>query len=277
MTRSLSLRLRSASLCLLAVGGALLLSSCDSTYPPNMPTPPSTPLSSASVGAASFSSSAPSTYLGRLDEYGARPGPRGFRTVVVDAGHGGKDTGAVSRRNGLVEKTMALDVAKRLRDDLSGSFRVYMNRDSDYFVDLSSRVLDANAHPDAILVSIHFNECRGSCAGPETYWWRTDSYSLAKRVQQRLSAIAPYHDSRGMVRRRLRLTRNPGIPCILVECGYISSSREAKYISESSYRARIAQAIASAIREESAEGDGNLGPLPSPIYAPPSKDSDRRE
>ena len=277
MCCSIRLRISPVCLILLALGSVLLLPSCNTTYPPNMPSVPSTPLSPTEPAPPVAATPAPSTYLGRLDEYGARPGPRGFRTVVVDAGHGGKDSGAVSRHNGLVEKTIALDVAKRLRDDLSGSFRVYMNRDSDYFVDLSSRVLDANAHPDAISVSIHFNECRGSCAGPETYWWRTDSYTLAKRVQQHLSAIAPYHESRGLVRRRLRLTRNPGIPCILVECGYVSSSREAKYISDSSYRAQIARAIASAIREQAALGDGDLGPLPSPIYAPPSKDTDRRE
>src|SRR5204863_8354595 len=61
-----------------------------------------------------------------LDEWGNRPGPRGFGTVVVDAGHGGKDSGASSRRTGLVEKTLTLDLAKRLRSELSGSFRVVM-------------------------------------------------------------------------------------------------------------------------------------------------------
>src|SRR4051812_37948291 len=74
-----------------------------------------------------------------LDEWGNRPGPQGFGTVVVDAGHGGKDSGASSRRTGLVEKTLTLDLAKRLRSELSGSFRVVMVRDSDVFVDLDDR------------------------------------------------------------------------------------------------------------------------------------------
>jgi N-acetylmuramoyl-L-alanine amidase len=151
-----------------------------------------------------------------------------------------------------------------------------MMRDSDRFVELDDRVSFANRYPGAVLVSIHFNDSASSCAGPETYWWRVDSYTLAKRVQQNLSAVTDQHNSRDQVRRRLRLTRNPMIPCILVECGYISNSREAKQISNTSYRNQLAHAVASAIRQQAAAGDGNLGPLPPFIKAPPSRHSDAR-
>lgn len=210
------------------------------------------------------------------DVWGNRPGPRGFSTVIVDAGHGGRDSGASSRRTGLTEKTLTLDVAQRLRSELSGGFRVVMVRDTDQFVDLDDRVRLANRYPDAVLVSIHFNESAPRIAGPETYWWRVDSYTLAKRVQNGLSAVADQHHSRGLVRRRLRLTRNPMIPCILVECGYISNSREGKSLSNPAYRSQVARAIARAIREESALGDGDLGPLPPFIKAPPSRHGDAR-
>ncbi len=210
-----------------------------------------------------------------LSEYGNRPGPRGFRTVIVDAGHGGKDSGAVSRRNGLTEKTLTLDMARRVRGELGG-FRVVMTRDSDVFVDLDDRVLLANKYPDAILVSIHFNESGTSCCGPETYWWRVDSYTLGKRLERNLSAASSYHNNRDLVRRRLRLTRNPAIPCVLVECGYISNSSEAKALGDSAYKNKIARAIASAIREQTAVGDGDLGPLPPFISSPPSRHGDSR-
>jgi N-acetylmuramoyl-L-alanine amidase len=210
-----------------------------------------------------------------LNEYGNRPGPRGFSTVIVDAGHGGKDSGASSRRTGLTEKMLTLDMANRLRGELRG-FRVVMTRNTDAFVDLDDRVRLANRYPDGILVSIHFNESSPRFAGPETYWWRVDSSTLAKRVQGHLSSVTDQHNSRGLVRRRLRLTRNPMIPCILVECGYISNSREGKAISNSSYRNKLASAIASAIREQAAYGDGNLGPLPPFIKSPPSRHGDSR-
>jgi N-acetylmuramoyl-L-alanine amidase len=211
-----------------------------------------------------------------LSEWGNRPGPRGFSTVIVDAGHGGKDTGARSRRTGLTEKALTLDMAKRLRSELRGGFRVVMTRESDTFVDLDDRVRLANRHPNGILVSIHFNSSASRFTGPEAYWWRVDSYTLARRVQGRLSAVADQHRSRGLVRRRLRLTRNPMIPCVLVECGYISNSREAKSISDPRYRSKLARAIATGIREQADLGDGNLGPLPRFIKAPPSRHSDAR-
>jgi len=211
-----------------------------------------------------------------LDEWGNRPGPRGFSTVVVDAGHGGKDSGARSRRTGLTEKTLTLDTAQRLRSELSGSFHVVMTRGSDTFEDLDDRVRMANRY-GGILVSIHFNESGARMAGPETYWWRVDSYTLAKRVQSHLSSVTTQHNSRGLVRRRLRLTRNPATPCILVEAGYISNSTEGKSISSPSYRGKLARAIAAAIREQAAEGDDGLGPLPPFIKAPPSKHSDARQ
>ena len=206
----------------------------------------------------------------------AQQPPTTTTPVVVDAGHGGKDSGAQSRRTGLTEKALTLDTARRLRSELGSSFHVVMTRDSDTFVDLDDRVRMADRY-GGILVSIHYNESGAGMAGPETYWWRVDSYTLAKRVQNHLSAVTAQHNSRGLVRRRLRLTRNPSTPCILVEAGYISNSREGKSLSDPSYRGRLARAIADAIREQAAEGDGGLGPLPPFIKAPPSKHSDARQ
>ncbi len=222
----------------------------------------------------------PSGFMGPAsrgaDALGHRPGPVGFSTVIVDAGHGGKDSGENARRTGLVEKTLALDMARRLKSELSGSFRVVMTRDSDTFVDLDERVREANRYGNGVLVSLHFNASGSRIAGPETYYWRVDSYSLAKRVQRNLMAVTDFHNCRGMVRRRLRLTRNPSIPCILVECGYLTSPSEAKNISDASYRAKLARAIAAAIREQASQGDSGMGPLPAPINAPLSRHGDAR-
>lgn len=217
---------------------------------------------------------APLPIGGNRSVYGDRPGPKGFSTVVVDAGHGGKDSGA--RARGLVEKQLALDIAKRLNSELRPQFNSVLVRSGDRFVDLNDRVRIANRHGDAVLVSVHLNYSRRGRAGPETYWWRTDSYSLAKRVQLRLAGTTPSGSSRNLIRRRLRLTRNPQIPCILVECGYLTNSREASLLATASYRERLAEAIAAALRDQAANGDAGMGPLPKPIYAPPSKATDAR-
>jgi N-acetylmuramoyl-L-alanine amidase len=208
------------------------------------------------------------------DSWGNRPGPKGFRTVIIDAGHGGKDSGAVSRFTGQKEKDANLDLAKRLRSELRGSFRTVMVRSNDKFVDLDDRVKFANRYGDAILVSLHFNSGSSSRRGPETYWWRVDSHGLAVRCQRAMKSVAPGSINAGLSRRRLRLTRNPSIPCVLLEGGYMSNSSEARQINSASHRDRLAKAIAGAIKAQAANGDAGTGMRPPFIKAPPSRGTD---
>lgn len=212
------------------------------------------------------------------DVWGHRPGPKGFTTVILDAGHGGQDSGAVSRSTGAKEKDLTLDMVHRIEKELGSSFRTVLMRHHDAFIDLDDRVARANRYPNAILVSIHFNSGPAGVRGPETYYWRVDSHGLAVRCQRAMAAVSPAEQSnRGMVRRRLRLTRNPEIPCLLLECGYLSHPAEAQLVQSPAYRQKMAAAIAQAIREQSARGDAGTGALPPPLYAPPSRPTDAPE
>lgn len=222
------------------------------------------------------SSSAPSS-LGR-DVYGHRPGPKGFKTVIIDAGHGGKDSGAVSPHTHQREKDLALDTAKRIANELRGDFKVILMRGDDTFIDLDDRVVRANQHGGAILVSMHYNSGPSGIRGPETYYWRVDSHGLAVRCQQAMERVSPSETgSRGLVRRRIRLTRNPEIPCLLLEGGYLSNAAESRLVGDAGYRQKLASAIAGAIRTQAKIGDAGTGPLPRPINAPPSRPTDARE
>ena len=84
--------------------------------------------------------------------------PGSFSTVVIDAGHGGKDSGE-HPPGGLYEKTVALDTAERVRDLLNDEgLHTVMTRSSDVFVELDDRVAIADRYgPGAVLVSIHYN------------------------------------------------------------------------------------------------------------------------
>ncbi|MEO5917169.1 MAG: N-acetylmuramoyl-L-alanine amidase [Luteolibacter sp.] len=212
------------------------------------------------------------------DVYGHRPGPKGFKTVIIDAGHGGKDSGATSPHTGQHEKDLALDTAKRIANDLSRDFKVVMMRSDDTFVDLDERVARANQYGGAILVSMHYNSGPSGIRGPETYYWRVDSHGLAVRCQKAMAGVSPVESgNRGMVRRRIRLTRNPEIPCLLLEGGYLSNAAESRQISDPGYRQKLANAIAGAIRTQAAVGDAGTGPLPPPLNAPPSRPTDAHE
>jgi len=214
---------------------------------------------------------------GGRDYWGHRPGPKGFKTVIIDAGHGGSDPGAASRHTGQREKNLTLDMAKRLRAELGG-FKTILMRSDDTFVDLDERVRRANRHGGSILVSLHFNSGPSHIRGPETYYWRVDSHGLAVRLQRAMTTASPAENAnRGLVRRRLRLTRNPEIPCVLIEGGYLSHPAESRCIADPRYRQKLATAIAEAIRTQAAIGDTGTGPLPRPLYEPPSRPTDTPE
>ena len=199
--------------------------------------------------------------LSNCTTFGLRPG--GFTTVVIDAGHGGKDSGE-SPSQMLREKDVALDTARRLEPLLrENGLRTVLTRRGDYFVELDDRVSIANRYgPNAILVSIHYN-ASGSHAprGAQTFFWRPDSYGLAVRVQRHLAGNTGL-DNRGVTRRVLRLTHNPTIPSILCECGFLTNRAEADLVSSPAFRQRIAQGLADGILEEQEKGDVNIGTLP---------------
>jgi N-acetylmuramoyl-L-alanine amidase len=202
-----------------------------------------------------------------------------FSTVVIDPGHGGKDSGGVSGHTApifLREKDLTLDTAKRVRDELRrAGLRTVMIREDDHFVELDDRVSFANRQgPRAVLVSIHYDAVTNHAMhGAKTFFWRADSHGLATRIQHQLVAATDEKDL-GAIRRRLRLTRNPEIPCVLCECAYLTDPEEAYKVATESYRRRIAHGIAQGIMEEHRLGDAGIAPVPE-IYAPMSKASDK--
>jgi N-acetylmuramoyl-L-alanine amidase len=184
-----------------------------------------------------------------------------FTTVVVDAGHGGKDSGAY-RRYGPPEKLVALDVAQRLEKKLRESqIRTVMTRDSDVFIPLNDRVAIENKQKNAVFVSIHFNDSRKRRArGFETYYHSGASYDLASRIQQKLLTI-PNSSNGGVHTANFRVLRLASCPAVLVECGYLSNRAEANQARDWEYRELLADRIAEAVVEQRF-GSGVYRPSP---------------
>ncbi len=186
---------------------------------------------------------------------------RSFSTVVVDAGHGGKDSGAY-RRYGPPEKLITLDVARRLDQKLRESqLKTVMTRDSDVFIPLNDRVAKENAQSNAIFVSIHFNDSRRrKTRGFETYYHSGASVDLANRIQQKLMTI-PNSANGGIHTANFRVLRFANCPAVLVECGYLSNRSEGNQARDSEYRELLADRIAEAIVEVR-YGSGAYQPSP---------------
>ena len=182
--------------------------------------------------------------------HGVKNTSKTFSTVIVDAGHGGRDSGAF-RRSGPPEKNVTLDVAQRLDHKLRESqIKTVMTRDSDVFIPLNDRVAIENKQKNAIFVSIHFNDSRKrGTRGFETYYHSGASVDLANRIQQKLMTI-PNSANGGTHTANFRVLRFANCPAVLVECGYLSNRSEGKQARDSEYRELLADRIAEAIVEE---------------------------
>jgi N-acetylmuramoyl-L-alanine amidase len=173
-----------------------------------------------------------------------------FTTVVVDAGHGGKDSGTY-RRSGPPEKMVTLDVAQRLAGKLRESqLKTVMTRSSDVFIPLDERVRIENSQKKAIFVSIHFNDSRRrGIRGFETYYHSGASSELANRIQAKLMTI-PRSANRGVRTANFRVLRLANYPAVLVECGFLSNRAEGNQARDWEYRELLADRIAEAIVEQ---------------------------
>src|ERR1700738_5250604 len=183
-------------------------------------------------------------------EAGTKDTSKSFNTVVVDAGHGGKDNGAY-RKFGGAEKIATLDVAERLARKLRESdLKIVMTRSTDVFIPLEQRVAIENAQKNSVFVSIHFNDSRRrGIHGFETYYHSADSAELAQRIQSKLMTI-PHSANRRVHTANFRVLRLARYPAVLVECGFLSNRLEGGEARDSEYREALADRIAEAIVEQ---------------------------
>jgi N-acetylmuramoyl-L-alanine amidase len=168
--------------------------------------------------------------------------------IVIDAGHGGHDRGGMPGQR-IPEKQYALDVAKRVESALRrAGMRTVMTRKGDYFVTLQDRCNIGNAQSRAVFVSIHFNGAPNPDAyGYETYYYRgRDSYALADRIMRKLVSYTNV-PGRFVRSRSLYVLSHSRFPAVLCELGFLTNRDDARRISSSSFRQRLAEAIASAI------------------------------
>jgi N-acetylmuramoyl-L-alanine amidase len=177
---------------------------------------------------------------------------RDFRTVVIDAGHGGHDLGGQWGR--VYEKHLALDTATRLEKRLkSMGYRTVMTRSDDYFVTLPQRCQIANRYRDAIFVSVHFNYTwKQDVSGLETFYFNSEGQKIANQVQNRLIRYTRAIDRKEKFA-RYYVIRNTNMPSILVEGGFVSNEAERNRMKSARFREALARAIADGIQRYNRE------------------------
>lgn len=208
------------------------------------------------------------------------------KTVVIDAGHGGHDVGAVGAR-GIMEKDVNLGVARELRRYLTrhSDLKVVLTRDSDEFLELADRAEIANSQDGDLFLSLHCNSWfNGGARGLETYFlspaqsdwaksvestenggvaaqpddvefivWElvqnrfiSSSSQLAEFIQSEVTAELDL-PNRGVRQAGFRVLVGAYMPAVLLELGFLSHAGEERKLGDRTYQRQLAAAIGEAI------------------------------
>lgn len=174
--------------------------------------------------------------------------PRGKLLVVIDPGHGGKDSGAPGL-GGLLEKDVILPIGKRVAAILEqNGIQAVLTRDADFFVELQGRVDIAKRVNATLFVSIHANSVdnRPDVNGLEVYYYDS-GYALAEVVRNTILQDIGTIKNRGTRKARFYVLRKSSMPSILVETGYMTGYEDNPRLGTREYQNRMAEAIAHGI------------------------------
>jgi len=176
----------------------------------------------------------------------------GKLAIVIDPGHGGTQSGAVSP-TGLQEKELNLTVARAAAEYLkSKGARVTLTRSADETLSLAARIERARAVRADIFVSIHHDSRPGQCdplkrRGAQTYYGVRHSRPLAERIVRRISKMGM--KSNGSDRGNYGVILPTEYPAVLVECGYLSHPKDEELLLRNKFLADLGRAIGRAIVE----------------------------
>lgn len=181
-------------------------------------------------------------------------------TVVIDAGHGGEDGGAIA--NDIIEKDINLSVAKKLADILKVSgYRVILTRDNDEMVDavgetlrerkvsdMHNRLDIFNESETNVVISIHQNKfSQAQYCGTQVFYSTNNdkSCNLAAAIRDDIRTLVQPDNTRECkpAGSEIFLLNSSTVPAVIVECGFISNYEEAQKLKTEEYQNKMAFAI----------------------------------
>jgi len=180
------------------------------------------------------------------------------RTVIIDAGHGGGDPGAIGL-TGSLEKEINLSISLKLQKliEKNGGI-VLMTRTDDNGLasskseDMAVRKKLREENSGGIFISIHLNSFPlESCEGAQTFYAKgEESKNLAEKIQKNMVKYLDENNTR--IAKKLTdvyLLKKVNIPSVIVECGFLSNSREEELLKSEDYQNKIAFSIYAGILE----------------------------
>lgn len=186
--------------------------------------------------------------------------------IVIDAGHGAPDGGAVGKNTDVLEKDLNLAIAVKVRDKLqSNGKNIVMTRETDDGLytdedssirqkkqqDMQKRVSIANSEGVSLLISIHMNHFTDSkYSGPQIFYQANseEGKRLAEAIRLSIFNTIGSHCTREIKPTKdLYLLRQTKVPAVIVECGFLSNPEEETLLRDEGYQDKMAEAIANGI------------------------------
>lgn len=182
--------------------------------------------------------------------------PANKHVILIDAGHGGGDAGAVTSNGTVQEKVLTLNIANRVADELKKNYELYevkLTRSNDRYLSLVERTnlserLDADA-----FISVHINSSPSFATGhealvPTSSAYTTNPYANASRrlgevINQEIAMNVPDFKNRGVKRQDVYVVGRNTVPSTLIEYGFIANSVDRSYMSGSNMIKATAKGI----------------------------------
>ncbi|MFN0065750.1 MAG: N-acetylmuramoyl-L-alanine amidase [Chlamydiales bacterium] len=183
--------------------------------------------------------------------------PQKEQLIVIDAGHGGRDTGSASKLEDYEEKTLTLETALRVNGFLKElGYKTILTRHNDTYVPLTTRSEIANSVKADLFVSIHYNYCPSREArGVEIFFYKEipprskrvqESRMLGEQVSSHIVKYTGMH-TRGLKEGNLAVIRETEMPAILIEAGFLSNPTERAKLKDPQHQKALAWGIAKGI------------------------------
>lgn len=186
--------------------------------------------------------------------------------IIIDAGHGGVDGGAVSS-DGTQEQYINLDIARKMNEYLTKlGYKTLMTRTDDNSIhdpdadtirqkkvsDIHNRLKIIETNPDSVFVSVHLNYFSESkYSGTQVFYSQNniESEKLAQNIQSSVVSLLQPDNTRQIKKSdsSIYLLYHSAVPSVMVECGFLSNAEETEKLKNDDYRMQMATAICKGI------------------------------
>ncbi|MGM0941500.1 MAG: N-acetylmuramoyl-L-alanine amidase [Bacillota bacterium] len=169
--------------------------------------------------------------------------------IMLDPGHGGKDSGAMGLKN-VYEKNITFTTAQKIADKLrEAGATVLTTRSKDTYISLDRRVELSHSNKTNAFISIHYNAFPdSSVSGLNTFYYsKKNDLRLAENVHTSLTASIDMKD-RGILQKNYRVLRTNHAPSILLELGFITNPNDLAKIQSESFETNVAEAVTDGLK-----------------------------